>query len=150
MHVLLITILLAPSLTAAQDNRLVGTWERVSALTATGAPETPLAPALLIVSADGHFTFSAIPTGRPKINKPLDQLTREEVLERYRGLTVRRGTWSVTENRFVTIENGAENPNLEGREVVRLFRMEGDVLVLSSPNPQDKTENRWRRSTSTR
>ena len=145
---LAVVLVLASSLSFAQTSPLVGTWERVSALTAAGTPETPLAPAMLIVSSDGHFIFSAIPAGRPKVNKPLEQMIREELLERFKGLTVRQGTWMVTGNRFINIEIGAENPNLEGREVVRLFKIDGDMLIVSSPNPQDKTENRWKRVTS--
>ena len=129
----------------AQTNPLVGTWERVSALNAAGEPDTTNQPGLLMVSEEGYFIYTAIPSNRPKVNKPLDQLTREELLDRFRGVSVRRGTWTMSGNRWSNIELGTENPNIEGREVVRIWKIEHNELVLSSPDVKNKTENRWKR-----
>ena len=134
-----------PCVSMAQTNPLLGTWERVSALNAAGEPDTTNQPGLLMIGAEGYFIYTAIPANRPKVNKPLDQMTREELLDRFRGLSVRRGTWTMSDNRWRNIELGTENPNIDGREVVRIWRIERDELVLSSPDLKNKTENRWKR-----
>lgn len=133
----------------AQANLLMGAWERVSALDANGRPNTTTS-GLLIISADGNYIYTDTPPNRPKVNKPLEQMSREELLARFQGLSVRRGTWTLSGNRWSRLELGSENPNLEGSEAVRLWRMEGDQLVLYSTDPENKTENRWRRVTSVR
>ncbi len=137
-------VALSSAVMLAQANLLVGAWERVSALDATGRPATS-SPGLLIISADGNYIYTDIPPNRPKVNKPLDQMSREELLARFQGLSVRRGTWTLSGNRWSRVELGSENPNLEGSEAVRLWRIEGDQLVLYSTDPENKTENRWKR-----
>jgi hypothetical protein len=131
---------------SAQGSSLVGTWERTSLLNAEGKPTQPPAPAAyLIFSADGHFTQIAIPTGRAKVNKPVDQMTREELVARFNRVEARGGSYTVAGNRLTRKNERHGDPNQEGTDAVQLFRVEGDTLVLSSADPKQKNEARWRR-----
>ena len=130
---------------AAQGgNALVGTWERVSQTNAEGAPN-PQPAAFLIFSANGHFSQTAAPSGRPKLTKPLQEMTREELLARFQGVQARRGTYRVAGNMLTRMDVTNVNPNQEGSEGVQQFRLEGDMLILSSTDPKSKAQARFRR-----
>ena len=136
------------SVTRAQaQNSLVGSWERISLLDGEGkAIQPPSPPAFVIFSSDGFFSQSSIPAARPKVDKPVDQMTKEELVQRFNRLESRRGTYTVSGNRLTrkNIANG--DPNGEGTEQVQLFRVEGGVLILSSADPKLKNEARFRRA----
>ena len=138
---------LAPVSHAQAQNPLIGSWERISLLDAEGkSTQPPAPPAFVIFSADGFFSQSAIPAARPKVNKPIDQMTKEELAQRFNRLETRRGTYSISGNRLTrkNIANG--DPNGEGTEQTQLFRIEGGVLILSSSDPKLKNEARFRRA----
>jgi Lipocalin-like domain len=134
-----------PTVARAQSP-VVGAWERVSLVNAEGKPTQPPAPpAFLIFSADGFFSQSAVPTGRPKIAKPLDQMTKEELLARFTRLETRRGTYTISGNRLTRRNVTHGDPTQEGSEQTQLYRVEGDTLILSSNDPKLKNEARFRR-----
>ena len=138
--------LASPSRAQAQ-NPLVGSWERVSLLDAEGkATQPPAPPAFVIFSADGFFSQSSIPAARPKVDKPIDQLTKEELVQRFNRLESRRGTYTVSGNRLTRKNVANGNPNDEGTEQTQLFRVENGVLILSSTDPKLKSEARFRRA----
>jgi hypothetical protein len=56
------------------------------------ATQPPAPAAFLVFTADGFFSQNAIPTARPRVNKPLDQLSKEELLQRFNRVEARRGT----------------------------------------------------------
>ena len=56
-------------------------------------------PAWLIMSENLYFTQTTLPLGRPKLNKPLNQMTREEILARLRGVVARQGTYKFSRQR---------------------------------------------------
>lgn len=131
---------------SAQSSPLVGTWERTALLDATGKPIQPPAPAAyLIFSADGHFTQIAIPTGRAKVDKPVDQMTKEELVARFNRVEARGGRYTVAGNRLTRKNERHADPTQEGTDSVQLFRVEGDTLILNSADPKLKNEARWRR-----
>jgi hypothetical protein len=132
---------------AQTPNPLVGAWERVSLLDADGkAIQPPLPPAFVIFSADGFFSQTAVSTGRSKVDKALDQLTKEELFQRFNRLEARRGTYTIAGNRLTRRNIVHSNPNQEGSESVQLFRIEGGMLILSSADPKLKNEARFRRA----
>ena len=142
-----LTLGLATESTAQTPNSLVGAWERISLLDAEGKSTQPPTPAaFLILTADGFFSQSAIPPGRSKINKPLDQMTKEELLQRFNRLEARRGTYTVTGNRLTRKSVAHGDPNQEGTEQVQLFRIDAGTLILSSTDPKLKNEARFRRA----
>lgn len=125
---------------------LVGSWERISLLDATGAKIQPPAPvAFLIISPDGYYSQTAIPAGRPKVDKPVNELTKEELVARFDRVEARRGKYTVAGNRLTRRFDTTVSPVQEGTEQVQLFRIEGDVLILSSTDPKQKNEARFRR-----
>ena len=129
-----IVLVLGTVLAFAQNsNPLVGSWERIKA-------DPPAQPAFLMFSNDGFFTMTILPAGRPKSNKPLRELTREELIVRYELLVARRGPYRVEGNRLLRNDAAHHNPNLVGRDVVDLWRIEGDTLILSDVQGKD---NGW-------
>jgi hypothetical protein len=138
-----ITFLLIVQIAGAQDpNRVVGAWERISLTDAKGVVAKPV-PAFLIFSASGHFAQTVTPAGRPKVNKPLQDMTREELLARFQGLTARFGIYTVAGNKLTRKSITHVNPGAEGTDETQLFRIEGDVLILTTEG--EKGEVRFRR-----
>jgi len=139
-------LVLVPSLALAQNNPLVGAWERISDINAQGTQQQPPAPpAFLILSADGFFSQTAIPSGRPKVDKPLQELTKDELISRFNQVVGRRGTYTIVGNRLTRHDIANTNPSGEGGEQIQLFRIEGDLLILTTPDPASKAEVRFRR-----
>lgn len=126
---------------------LVGAWERVSLLDSAGRATQPPSPAaFLIFSGDGFYSQTAIPAGRPRVAKQLGELTREELLARVTRVEARYGTYTVAGNRLTRKQVRHMDPSQEGTDAVQLFRIEGDMLILTSANPQQKNEARFRRA----
>ena len=154
MHVFLTLSLVVTALVTASPSEgqgrssLVGAWERFAMKDSTGADVQNLPPAAFtIFSADGFYSQTAIPTGRPKVDKPLADYTKEELLSRFNLTEARRGRYSVSGNTLTRTYVSTLNPNDEGRgPQVQRFRIEGNVLVLSSTSPANKSEVRWRRA----
>jgi hypothetical protein len=137
------TLLLIVQAAGAQSpNPLVGAWERISMTDAQGAI-VPQVPAFLIFSGSGHFAQTVTPAGRPKLNTPLQDMTREQLLARFQGLEARFGTYTVAGNKLTRKNIAHVNPGAEGTEETQLFRIEGDVLILTTEG--GKREARFRR-----
>lgn len=153
MRVLLTLSLLVASL-ASVGNRaeaqgpLVGAWERFAIKDSTGTEVQTLPPAAFtIFSANGFYSQTAIPTDRPKVDKPLADYTKEELLSRFSRAEARRGRYTVSGNTLTRTYVSSLNPNDEGRTPqIQHFRIEGDVLVLTSTAAGNKSEVRFRRA----
>lgn len=128
--------------------KLVGAWQRFSMKDSTGKDvQSPPPAAFTIFSADGFYSQTAIPTGRAKVSKPLADYTKEELLARFDRAEARRGKYTVSGNTLTRTYESTLNPNDEGRAPqVQRFRIEGDVLILTSASPANKSEIRWRRA----
>ena len=133
-NVVLLTFLCLPAM-AQSTNPLVGTWERISLMRGTTQGQPPAAPEFLIISADGYFSESELPEGREKVNKPLDQMTKEELVARLTHVAASRGTYTIQGNVLSRKHVADLNPSAEGSDQVRNFRFEGDILVLSAGGP---------------
>ena len=117
---------------APNQKTVVGTWERVSYKDAEGkAIEDRLLHAYLIFSADGHFSQTLLPPGRDKIRKPLKEMTKEELLNRFDGVVALYGTYTIAGDKLTRTMITNIDPNSEGIEFTQIFRVEGDVLILS-------------------
>jgi len=120
----------------AQDaNPLVGVWERISLLRGKTEGQPPAAPEFLIISADGYFSESELPEGREKVSKPLDQMTKEELVARFQRTAASRGTYTIQGNTLSRKHIADLNPSAEGSNQVRNFRFEGDILVFYTGAP---------------
>jgi hypothetical protein len=133
-----------PAVALAQ-NPLVGAWQRISWVAADGTTlQPPSFPSFTIFTADGFWSQMIIPPHRPKIDKPLEQLTKEELIARFGQMEARYGTYKISGNRITAVQVANGDPNREGSITVQLFRLDGDILVFS--NPQNKNEAHFRRA----
>jgi Lipocalin-like domain len=130
-NIVLCALLCLPAM-AQSTNPLVGVWERISLMRGTTEGQPPAAPEFLIVSADGYFSESELPDGRDKVNKPLDQMTKEELVARFSRTAASRGTYTVVGNVFSRKHIADLNPSAEGSDQVRNFQFDGDILVLTA------------------
>ena len=135
------------SSTNAQQNPLVGTWEEIDGRTDRDGTPLPARPNILIFGGDGYYMTSALPADRPKVNKPLPELTKDELLARFTDVRVQRGVYSVSGDRLITQRLASQDPNEESARIVRVFRIEGDVLTFNAPDPALKLQSRFRRLT---
>lgn len=142
-HALAVLVVVVNSLTVSGQSAtvLVGTWERLSLTGASGS--TNEVPGFLVFNENGRFVLVAMPLGRPKTTKDVRDLTREELLARFDGVQVRSGTYSVVGNTVVRKDQWNIDPNREGSEQVQEFRIEEEMLFLSTPGT--KQAARFRR-----
>ena len=130
---------------AQHQNPLVGAWERFSLKNDEGVDIQPPEPAAFVIfTADGYFSQTVIPTGRNKLKKPLEDLTKDELLHRFQNLFACRGTYTVSGNTLTRRIISHTNPHIEGAELVQEFRLEGDLLILTRPG--SKFEARFQRA----
>jgi len=78
-------------------------------------------------------------------SKPVQEMTRDELIATFDHVTARHGTYRVSANRL-TRHNAAElQARFEGHDQVQVFDVQGDTLILRSPDPTNKSEARFRR-----
>lgn len=145
------SILLSSQAFAQSASPLVGTWERIALLTASGSSnQPPTPPAFLVMTSDGYWMQVAIPANRPKLDKPIGQLTKEELLERFTRVEVRGGAYTVDGNRLIRRNVQSVDPNQEGTTQPQRFRVEGNLLIVCGDcltDARSKAEARFRRVT---
>ena len=133
------------SVLAQNQPPLVSAWERLSLKNDEGVEIQPPEPAAFVIfSADGYYSQTVIPTGRNKLKKLLEDMTKEELLNRFQLLFAWRGTYTVSGNTLTRHIISHSNPNVEGSELVQEFRIEGDLLILTGPG--SKAEARFQRA----
>lgn len=138
-------LVVVSSVPDAQQNPLVGTWEEIDGRVGAEGNVAPTRPNMLIFGADGYYMSSALPPNRPRVNKPLSEMTKEELVARFTEVRVQRGVYQVSGDRVTTQRLASADPNEESRRIVRVFRIEGDVMTLSAPDPAVKLQSRFRR-----
>jgi len=150
LSILVASLVTASALEAQSPHPIVGAWERFSIKDSTGTAVSPPPPAAFtIFSAEGFYSQMAMPTGRPKLGKPLADYTKEELLARFTGAEARRGQYTVSVSRktLTRTYTSSLNPDSEGgAPQVQNFRIDGDVLILTSVTPGNKSETRFRRA----
>ena len=131
---------------APNPKAFVGTWERFAQKDAEGKPaEERTVRSFLLFCADGHYSQTILPAGREKLDKPLQEMTKEELLNRFVGVIASYGTYTIAGNKLTRKGITNSNPNSEGTEFVQTFRIEGDTLTLTSTTAGSKAEARFRR-----
>jgi len=125
--------------------RLVGTWERVSLLRNALSVQPPDAPLFVKFASDGHWSMMEMPEGRPKVDKPLDQQTAQELLARFDKVEGGYGTWTINgdvlrRTHLVNIAPGGEGNNQD-----RLCSFEGEILALIGTGPNRSPQARFKR-----
>jgi hypothetical protein len=129
-----------------QRDRVAGPWEQVEAKNLTTGVTTPPAnPPLHLIYSNGHFVQFTAAAGRSKTQTPREQMTREQLLERYE-MQGQYGTYRIEGNKLIRRAVSAANPTNEGVEIVSEFRIDGDTLVTTGINVGgSRFENRYRR-----
>jgi hypothetical protein len=144
--ILSLSLLLVFRATASAPNQkaLVGTWERIALKDQDGQPLTGAAvSSQLLFSADGHYVQVSNPPGRAKLNKPLKDMTKEELLNRFEGINCHYGTYALTGTTLTRKPLSHTNPSQEGDEIQQTCKFEGELLILSGTTT--KREARFRR-----
>jgi hypothetical protein len=124
--------------------RLVGTWERVSLLRNALSVQPPDAPLFVKFSSDGHWSMMEMPD-RPKVEKPLEQLTEQELLTRFDKVEGGYGTWTLkgdvlTRRHLANIAPGGEGSNQD-----RTCIFEGEILALIGTGANRSPQARFKR-----
>ena len=113
---------------------LLGTWVRFFLIRDSTIQQPPATPEWVFLGPDGYFLNMEIREGRPKLDKPLSQMTKEELLRRFNGVGVTYGTYTVQGNISNRKHLIGIDPGAVGFEQVRGFRFEGDVVNFRGPN----------------
>lgn len=113
---------------------LVGSWVRFSLLRNGFSVQPPDAPLYVQFMADGYWSMMEFPAGRPKVDKPLDQQTPQELFARFDKMAGGWGTYSNSgqvnyRHHKLGLTPGGENTQ------ERAWRFEGNVLVLEGTGP---------------
>jgi hypothetical protein len=124
--------------------RLVGTWERVSLLRNALSVQPPDAPLFVKFSSDGHWSMMEMPD-RPKVDKPLEQLTDKELFTRFDKVEGGYGTWTLkgdvlTRKHLANIAPGGEGSNQD-----RTCLFEGEILALIGTGANRSPQARFKR-----
>ena len=125
---------------------VAGAWESLSMTNVkTGEMVRFTPPPLHVIYANGQYVQFQANGGRAKIQKPRDQMTREELLERS-NLQGQYGTYRVAGNKLILHVVSAADPLNEGLEITQEFEVDGDLLIVTVTNSRGETyETRLRR-----
>jgi hypothetical protein len=129
----------------AEAQSVVGAWTRISLKDSAGkAIQPPEPPAFVIFSANGLFSQSAIPAGRPKVAKALADMTKSELLARFDHAEAWRGSYTVAGTKLKRKTIADIDPTGEGNELIQIMRFAGDTLILTRVNAAvNKSEARF-------
>ena len=131
----------------AQGNTLTGAWRRISFRDSTAQPEQPrLVPSFVIFSANGYFSQSILPAGRPKIDKAWKDMSREDLLSLFEGAGAWNGRYTLNGTTLTRTTVSNLFPTGEGAKLVQHVRFAGDTLILTWPNPANRSESRFLRA----
>ena len=148
MKLQVVVALMVLTVPAVAQNRdpVAGAWESVSMTNVkTGEMVRFTPPPLHVIYGDGQYVQFQANGGRPKIQTPRDQMTREELVERS-NLQGQYGTYRVAGNKLILHVTSAADPLNEGLEITQDFRVDGDVLIATVTNSRGETyESRFRR-----
>ena len=130
---------------APNQKAFVGLWERIAIKNGEGQPVTgATVPSHLIFNADENYLQVTNPLGREKLDKPIKEMTKEELLNRFEGVSGSFGGYSISGNTLTRKSSTNSDPNREGIELKQTYKFEGDLLILSSMTT--KSETRFRRA----
>ena len=145
VRMLVVLVVASAGVARAQAPTVVGAWARVSLKDSVGkAIQPPEPPAFVIFSANGVFSQTEIPAGRPKLNKQLAAMTKDELVARFQYVGAWRGTYVVAGTTLTRKTTADVDPTGESNELVQVMRFAGDTLVLTRVNPAvNKSEARF-------
>jgi hypothetical protein len=140
-----VVVLLSVGLSAQSRDPLAGAWELAAQKNVTTGDQTIPKTAVRAIYADGYFVQFSAEADRKNIDKPNEELTKDEAIDRLR-MQGQYGTYRVQGGKILRKIVAAAFPPNVGREFTQDFRIEGDSLVMSGPNAQgQQVESRYRK-----
>jgi hypothetical protein len=133
--------------TSAQaKDPVAGAWEQTAVKNlVSGLTDTPQSPPMRVIYANGYYVQFSAAADRANTDKPADELTRDELVDRIR-IAGQSGTYLIKGEQLIRKIISAVAPANEGREVTFDFRIEGDTLILTRENANSqKIETRFRK-----
>ncbi len=131
---LVAAVIFAPGVAAqAQSkNAFVGEWEEVGGTNAKGEPETGNAGMRRIFTTDGFYSiaFGRQCAGTQVVDKPLQELTKEQILDRLRCVIAQDGSFTVDGDKLNITRRSAQAPENIGTKQVMQWRVENGELSL--------------------
>jgi hypothetical protein len=129
-------LVMSIGLSAQGRDPVSGAWELVAnSSAAQGLPTPPLH----LIYSNGHYVQFTAAAKRAKHQKPRNEMTREELLERYQ-VQGQYGTYRIEGKKLIRKSISAANPNNEGLEATSDFRVDADTLIVTSQNAQGQTQ----------
>jgi hypothetical protein len=116
---------------APDFNPLVGTWVRFSLVRNGFSVQPPDAPLYVKFMSDGYWSMMEFPAGRPKVARPLEQQTSQELFSRFDKM---EGGWgNYNTNGMVNFRHHKAGLGPGGGEMTqaRAWHFDGNSLVLS-------------------
>ena len=98
-----------------------------------GAPGSTTTPnAMRRTFIDGYYSLSNAAGGRKPLTKPVPEMTKEELLDRFQSLQVQDGTYEViAPNRILIKRRLSQFPQNHNTEQVMEWKVTGDQLSLT-------------------
>ena len=127
-----------------ETNPLIGTWERVSLLRNSLSVQPPDAPLYLKFGADGYWSMMEMPDDRPKVNKPLEEMTREQLFERFKDVDGGWGYYIVKRDIVNRIHDEDIGPGREGAQHIREYIFEDKIMNLAGTGANRSPQARMR------
>jgi hypothetical protein len=132
--VFVIGVIIALNIAAqAQSQRaFLGVWEEVGGTTAKGEPETGNVGMRRIFTADGFYSiaFGRQCAGTQVVDKPLQELMKEQILDRLRCVIAQDGSFTVDGDKLNVTRRSAQAPQNVGTKQVMQWKVENGELSL--------------------
>ncbi len=112
-------------------NPLIGTWERVSLLRNSLSVQPPDAALYLKFGADGYWSMMEMPDDRPKVNKPLEEMTKQELFDRFDNVEGGWGYYIVKRDIVNRIHDEDISPGRDGAQHIREYIFEDKIMNLA-------------------
>jgi hypothetical protein len=125
-------------------NPLIGTWERVSLLRNSLSVQPPDAPLYLKFGADGYWSMMEMPDDRPKVNKPLEEMTKQELFARFDKVEGGWGYYIVKRDIVNRIHDEDISPGREGTQHIREYIFEDKIMNLAGTGANRSPQARMR------
>jgi hypothetical protein len=121
-------LLLLVGVQASDAEKLVGVWERTGRINLSTGKTIDQYPFRLVITKK-HFAFMASEPDRKKLDKPLQDMSKEELLDRLR-INGTYGTYTAVGNIFTRHRIYSTNPMREGTKFSQEFSFDGEELIL--------------------
>jgi hypothetical protein len=123
-----------------------GVWEEISSVNpnragganagregrAAGPASTTTPNGMRRTFIDGYYSLSNAANGRKPLTKPVPEMTKEELLDRFQSLQVQDGTYEViAPNRILIKRRVSQFPQNHSTEQVMEWKVTGDQLSLT-------------------